>query len=217
VKGSKLRAFSAGSLIQMSIAVQDDRGIGAITTRSAVNAMVDIPLFDAGTTEAVIVTATKIDVTRPSSVELAVSPILSCGCPQCTGIIDPVLSQLQIGEGRGRARDTFADLTAVERFVVLQNGDPGVRRVMIVANGQLVATRWLRAGTVRMIDLGPALFEADNVVTVIADGKPGASVLVTVGDHDSSAEAPAKAAVSRPWIAWEQGPVQPGQDLHWGR
>lgn len=160
--------------------------------------------------ETVTITATKTDPSLPSRIILEVCS--HCSEILCCALVDPVIATLQIPVGRGRVTETFTNLLAAERFVTLQNGDPGVRRVRVVVNGRLSATRWLRDGSFRVIDIGAEMVLRQNIVTILADGQPGSTVLVVIGD--AAGTEPAK---SQSGLLWEGGPVEPGQNLHWGR
>jgi hypothetical protein len=163
----------------------------------------------------VAVTATKIDPTQRAGFGLEISPGAVCGCLQCRTVLDPVLAQLRIPADRHRLRESFDGLAESERYVTIQNGRPGARRVHVVVNGHLVVTRWLRDGTVRRIDAATAMLPGGaNQVTLIVDGAPGASLLVSVADVPPDG---AEGEEGSPRILWRPGEAAEGMDLHWGR
>lgn len=210
-RDSRISVFRANGTQQVQVTVADPNGIGTITVRESINAMVDIPSFVPGVT-AVVITATKINPGARSSVQLEVCPPATCACTGCCGIVDPSLAQLDIPEGTHETRERFTGIPASEHFVTVQNCDSGLRRVQIVVNGRMFPPRWMRDNDVRTIDIGPAMKAAENVVTVVANGRPGSSALVLVSDLPAWPK-----SLSRPpLIEWEPGQADSGVNLHWG-
>lgn len=209
---ARLRNRNAGE-IEIEVLDGTGNGIASIAAKELDNATTNpsLPLsYPLPGPETVTITATKIDPSLPSRVILEVCS--HCSAILCCRLVDPVIATLQIPVGRRRVAETFTDLLAAERFVTLQNGDPGVRRVRVVVNGRLSASRWLRDGSFRVIDIGAEMVLPQNIVTIVADGQPGSTVLVVIGDAAGT-----EPAESQSGLLWEVGPVEPGQNLHWGR
>lgn len=200
--------------IQIIVSDPEGEGLGGIRLLEAVNADVVIPEIPPGTAT-VVVTATKVDPEQRSRVLLAAAT--DC-CFECVAVGDPVLTELRIGEGSNRVRETFSDIPAAERYVTLQNGSPGLRRVQLVVNGKRLTPRWLRDGGVRRIDIGSAMLAEKNIVTVIANGRPGTSALLVIADAPPETGTGTLDATSVPsLIDWRPGSSRPGIDSTWGR
>ncbi|MDQ1421008.1 MAG: hypothetical protein QOJ52_2970 [Acidimicrobiaceae bacterium] len=69
-----LTALLSGPPVQLQVTVQDtNSGLASVVVTSVVNAAVNVPTFTAGTANAVVVTATKIDPSQPSSLAMRVT------------------------------------------------------------------------------------------------------------------------------------------------
>jgi hypothetical protein len=201
-----------GTRLRIAITSPGDLFIASVTTVWSENVSIDIPPISTGATSLSVI-ATKLDAGKRSRFEL--QTCLSCGAePFCvTG--DPALAELRIAADGRRTRDTFAQIAGTERFVTIRNGTPGVRRAQVFVNGRREAVRWLRDGIVRTIDLGEAMMPQGNIVTVVAEGRPGARVLAMI--TDTPFEEAENAAADRLSAGWDQAEPRPGENLHWGR
>jgi hypothetical protein len=186
-------------------------GLASITVLESVNADIRIPAFTPGTMDYVEVTGKRVDPSKPARMALRAIP--DCGCPTCGDDGDPVLAQVQIPRGGNQRRESFANIPAAEHYVMIQNGTPGLRRVQLLVNGRHLPPRWLRDDMVRTIDIGPAMLAKNNIVTVIANGRPETSALVLISDVAPDKDGAANAMR----VDWRPGPLRPGVDLHWGR
>jgi VCBS repeat-containing protein len=154
----------------------------------------------------VVVRAVKVDPTRGARVELKVTD-----CAGNAAIVDPVITELVIPAGARSVTQTYSGLPTAERYVEAQNRRPGVRLLSVRVNGvgggvlklapgavgKLDAARWMRAGD-------------SNVFTLTAYGKPGARVLVIIGDS------PGTGGGARTRSA-AGAAARPGVNLNWGR
>jgi hypothetical protein len=213
--GFRLAAYYTYPRNKVEIEVREYTGVGlaSIGIARSVNAQVDIPNFAPGSTY-VLVTATRVDQSRPAQLVLQTCS-LACQS-QCCETGDPVVTQLQIADGRNRAAESFSDLLEAEHFVTVQNGKRGLNRFLVVVNGQQLANIVLRREEVRTIDIASAMKPSQNVVTVIGRGGPGSSALVVVSDV-RGVSGNGKAATALPPVVWEESEWEPGVNPHWGR
>lgn len=205
------RAVRLGPPAQVDITVHDPvNGIGTITATKLVNATLEITPFVPGTTSPVVATATKLDSTLSSQVE-----IRACTVDGCCQNGDPVLAVLQVPKDQRRIRETFSKLPLADRFVRIQNGAPGLQRIDILINGLRVKTFRLKRSEIATADIGPYLENIRNLITVVGYGRPGYSALILVSDDASILES-SDASDILPHIQWRQTPPEPGQNLSWG-
>jgi hypothetical protein len=95
---------------------------------------------------------------------------------------DPVIATLRIPDGAASVRAPFRDIPAAERFLTVQNGEPGLTRLRVRVNGAAFAVVELGPGEVLTMDLGPALQAGKNRVVFKAWGEPGATALIVLAD-----------------------------------
>ena len=210
----RLSAYHTYPRNQVEIEVRDFAGVGiaSISVAKAVNAKVEIPDFAPGA-DYVQVVATRIDQSKPAQLLLKACS-LECG-QECCFIGDPVVTQLQIPQGKNRIAESFSEIPAREHFVTFQNGKKGLNRAQVLVNGRLVYNIILRSEEVRMLDIASAMAAPQNNVTVIGRGNSGGSALLVISDVPG-APGDDKAGDSLPYIAWEEGGGEPGANLRWG-
>lgn len=214
-KDSRIQALTvAGQTVQMSVTVRDERGIGTITPIQLENAMVDIPSFPEGATEVVVI-ATKVDPEKRAFVQLQVCPPASCKCPDCCGVVDPVISELQVPPGAIRVRESFPDIPDFEHFVTVQNGSPGLRTLRLSVNGLRVGALRLAPDQVQTVDIARYMAGTQNLVTVAGEGEPGSRALVLVSDLPAGDGKSGNRTVP-PRVRWETESKAPGVNLHFG-
>jgi hypothetical protein len=120
-----------------------------------------------GTTSWVELTATKIDQSRSSSIQIFVRDVAG-NETRC----DPVLTTLKGRVQRFR-------VTEHEDTVSIRNGGPGLRRIEIGVNGRRYIVRGLRPGKRVKLDIGSALRPGkDNRVTLRGIGRGNASIMI---------------------------------------
>lgn len=194
----------AGPPAELDIKVQDTcSGLAEIAVVISENSEVQVPSFSPGTQDRLVVTAVKEDQESRSQVELRVTDMAGN-----VTLCDPVVAGLQVAPGRNRVRATFGEIPAAEHFVTIQNGNPGVGRVQVIVNGRRAANLQLRRGEVRTVDIAAAMMALQNIITLVADGRPGSTALVLISD------VPESASESTIWTA---NPGQVHQNLQWGR
>lgn len=159
------------------ITVQDsDSGLASVTAPEKINATVDIPTVVKGTTDALVVTATKIDKTKRSQIELQIVD-LALNDTFC----DPVLLSLSRQTGKPETV-TLADIPRQEHLVFIQNGTPGLTHLELEVNGRKLQLGGWKAGEEREIDVSFAMREGDNIMVLTAYGRPGGEAIVLVHD-----------------------------------
>jgi hypothetical protein len=179
---------TAGPPKQVVFSVQASGGLFSLVanTPPTTNATVAIPTFDSGTTMALGVTATKINQSQSSVVELTVVDL--CGH---TTVFDPVFATIAIPASTSqhaaefnfnhREVTHFNGISRAEGMVLLQNDTPGVSLLIIRVNGSEFRTR-LSNGQTKKLDISSALVHGSNTVRVAVTGNPGSSVDLTIAD-----------------------------------
>jgi nidogen-like len=163
---------------QILITVQDaGSGLKSIApTSNTTNATVTWPPFATGSTSPLVVTATKINQSLGSRVELTVSDVAG-NVTTC----DPVLADL----GRNQAAQVFTGIAQSESTISIQNGTPGLSVVRAVVNGRRFTAGGLRDGELRTLDVASAMRSGSNNTVVLQGSGPrngSASVLIWDGN-----------------------------------
>jgi len=187
-----LVSVTTGPPKQVVLSVQSAGGLTSVVvnTPPTRNATVSILPFDNGTTQALGVTATKIDQSASAVIELTVTDL--CGH---TTVFDPVLATITIPAAGPRSRlphvakfdfdhwevARFDGIGHTEGIVFLQNDTPGVESLVITVNGTQFRTK-LSDGKSKKIDISSALFHGTNKVTIAAFGDRGSSVDLSISD-----------------------------------
>jgi Ice-binding-like len=182
----------AGPPKQVVLSVQSAGGLSSVfvNTPPTTNATVSILPFDNGTTQALGVTATKIDQSASAVIELTVTDL--CGH---TTVFDPVFATITIPATGPRSKfrhvekfdfdhwevARFDGIGGTEGMVFLQNGTPGVDSLVITVNGTQFRTN-LADGKSKKIDISSALFHGTNKVTIAVYGDTGSSVDLSISD-----------------------------------
>jgi len=173
----KLTGTVNGPPVQIFITMQDaTSGVKTIQVTSAVNATVDIPSFEAGTTSPLLVTATKLNQSHSSEVAFTVTDeaggSISCDPVDFTATID-----------RGVETHTFRKLSYSEHYIRIQNGDPGLSRATFIVNGTPFRELELGNNTAHTLDIGSAMHKGShNVVEMRASGHRGSSAVILIGN-----------------------------------
>jgi len=173
-----LTSYQGGPPTQIGITAQDsESGLDEITVMEADNASVTVPGFSSGTTQPVMVTATKIDQSLPARVNLAVGDVEG-NCTSC----DPILTHILTGKGHGREQ-SFTNMDALERVVTLCNGSPGLRNVEVLVNGRRFRLFKLKDGERRTLDISRAMLPGDhNVLVLRGNGNAGSRADIIIWD-----------------------------------
>jgi hypothetical protein len=199
-----LVSVAQGPPKQIALTVQSPGGLTSVVTDTppTTNATVAIPTFTNGTTQAVGVTATKINQALSAEVELTATDL----CGHVT-VFDPVSATITIPVSKIYHRDEesnldhrelarfdaeefnfnhwetahFDGIGRTEGMVLLQNNTPGVELLVISVNGTEFRTH-LSDGETEKIDISSALFHGSNAVSVAVFGHSKSSVDLTIFD-----------------------------------
>lgn len=167
-----------GPPVEIDITVRDtSSGLRSITIVETSNVALVTPLFVEGTTDPVVVTATKIDQTRLSRVV-----IRACAVNDCCQSADPVITLLEIPEGSGRVKQTFADVPKEENYVMVRNGIHGLKRLFIEVNGERLEPLRLKDDDEVTFQIPSLMMLESNTITLMGFGKAGSSALVVMAD-----------------------------------
>lgn len=168
-----------GPPAQIDVTVQDsESGLDVITAIEERNLSVLSPTFEAGTTDPIVVTATKIDQETYSRLSLAVSDVAE----NCT-ICDPILTDVVRGRGREGKEQSFANVDAVDHVVTVSNGNPGLNGLEVEVNGTRFRLSRLEDGETRTLDVSSAMLPGNiNTITLRGYGKLGSEAGVTIWD-----------------------------------
>jgi hypothetical protein len=168
-----LFAVLAGPPKQIIIFVQDTgSGLQTVEVTNSTNAGVGVTPFTAGTTAPVEVNAFKVDPTAASEVALQVTDVAR-NVTNC----DPILTTVSRGTG---VAQVFTGVSVADHVVQIANGDPGLRILAVVVNGQRFEVP-LRDGDSQSVDVSSAMQAGSaNQITLIGQGGPNSSADLTI-------------------------------------
>jgi hypothetical protein len=175
----RMTGFREGPPAQIEITVQDtESGLGQILVLDAENVFITVPSFVEGTTDPVVVTATKDDQSLLARVLLGAGD-LDENCTSC----DPILTSIVRGRGRENKEQSFANVDAVDHIVTVNNGTPGLTSLEVQVNGTSFRLSRLEDGETRTLDVSSAMLPgAHNAFTLRSHGKLGSSALIVIWD-----------------------------------
>ncbi len=149
-----------------------------------------------GTIEPFVVNATQVDALQPGLSALTVRDVAG-NTTTCD------LASFMAVRSTGKPVSvTMAGVSLAKRFVTIFNGAPGLKNLDVVVNGVKFKVAGTVDNAVLQLDIGAALHEGDNTVTVIAYAKPGSRATVVLGEtvmEGSAAIAAASVAVKIEW------------------
>jgi hypothetical protein len=170
-------ANRTGPPAQLEVTFQDaGSGLAELLVTKSENADTVVPPFTAGTTDPVVVTATKIDQAQRSRVEIRATDLAGN-----VAFCDPILAFLS-RDSTGAEQQTFRDVPREEYVATIFNGSPGFRAFELIVNGRSFRIEGLRDGEARSIRIRSALRRASNVVTLRGFGRKGASANLMLWD-----------------------------------
>ena len=159
------------------ISCQDGQsGLASIQRTKSSNYTVKIPSFTVGTTNPVVVTATKIDNAVTAWVTLKLSDVAGN-----IGFYDPVELEIERTTGKPQS-ETLTGIPRAESKITIYNGNPGLTTLYIGVNGTKLMVAGLRNKEVRDIDVSGAMAASNNTITLEARGKPGGSATILIHD-----------------------------------
>ncbi|MCC2670893.1 MAG: putative secreted protein, partial [Armatimonadetes bacterium] len=173
-------------------------GLKKIVVLSSSNCRITWPNFVTGNTAPLQITATKINPATRASFMLAIH--------DCAGYVttcDPVITTLRIPKGSRRVTRTFRGLPAMEHYITLENGTPGIDMAAFRINGRAAARLDLQSGEKQTLDVAEQMNRRTNTVTVTATGAPGSTALLVIGDASTAGGAHTHAAsIGRGNLEW---------------
>jgi type VI secretion system secreted protein VgrG len=177
-----------GPPVQVVLSLQDTgSGLGTVIVTTSTNATTLVAPFVSGTTDTVGVTATKINQTESSIIELTVTDVAGN-----VTVFDPVAATITISASRSHTRElafnhrqvaSFGGIARTEGTVLIHNGTPGVERLVFSVNGRQFQTS-LSDGQSAKLDISSALFFGTNTVRVTAFGDPNSSADLLISDSE---------------------------------
>ncbi|MEA2693419.1 MAG: hypothetical protein QOJ16_2806 [Acidobacteriota bacterium] len=172
----KLR-FLAGPPAQVEVTLRDTgSGLARIDVTESENATESVPAFSVGTTDPVLVTATKIDPTQGSEISITATDVAGNAI-----ICDPIVALVVRNAGKPES-ETLTGIPASQRFVTVANGTPGLQHLDVIVNSIRFRVAGLADGAQRTLDVSAAMVPGNNTVTLEAFGKPGGSAAVFLAD-----------------------------------
>jgi len=124
-----------------------------------------------------VITATKIDQSKPAQVELTVTDLAGN-----TTVCDPILALLVREPGKQEGQ-TFTNVPGAEHVLTVYNGNPGVATIEITVNGKKQMVKGLTNGETATFDLGAHMKgDSPNTITARVGGRPGSSVNIMLWD-----------------------------------
>jgi hypothetical protein len=151
-------------------------GLAELLVTKSENADTVVPPFTVGTTDPVVVSATKIDQTQRARVEIRATDLAGN-----VAFCDPILTLISRADGLPEDQ-TFTDVPHLEHVVTVTNGTPGFKRVEVIVNGKKFKAKDLRDGEVYSLDISSAMHPGDNTVTLRVSGKKGSTANVMLWD-----------------------------------
>jgi len=168
----------AGPPTQLQVTVSDPQtGLQSIVVTQSDNADTPVPPFTVGTTDPVVITATKIDQSQSAHVTILVTDLAGN-----TVTCDPIISLVQ----RSTSTDpqgTRGQVSQAENKLLILNSTPGLRNLEVSVNGTKMKVTGLKDGENRTLDLSRAMVPgSNNLITVKGHGPVNSSAMVVVSD-----------------------------------
>ncbi|HYG65354.1 MAG TPA: hypothetical protein VEL74_22420 [Thermoanaerobaculia bacterium] len=155
-------------------------GLASLLVTKSENADTVVPPFAVGTTDPVVVTATKIDQTKRARIEIIATDLAGN-----SRICDPIhtLVVRNVGNNNETADLKSSDVPFAENKVTIINGSSGLATLEVKVNGQKFKASGLKDGETRTLDISSAMQPGDNnVVGLKGTGKPGSWADVFIWD-----------------------------------
>jgi hypothetical protein len=167
--------LTARTRTTLTVTVQD-KGDGLRTvTPETVNMTVEIPPFDIGRREPLVVTAARVNPLDPARLTLTIVDVVGN-----MTVCDPV--QTVLFRGRRNAQLITA-IPGAEGVLTIANGTPGLRRLVVKVNGRRLRSIRLAWGEKRDVDVSRYMVPGDsNTVALRGYGPRGASAEVLIWD-----------------------------------
>jgi hypothetical protein len=169
--------ISSGPPTQAITTIQDGgSGLASIVVTQSDNADTPVPPFTPGTTQPVVVTATKINQSQSAHVTIQATD----GAGN-VAVCDPILLLFARGSGQP-PKDVLADVARNENKVTIHNGRPGFASLELRVNGTRYKVTGLRKGETRTVDISKLMTLDKNTISLLGRGPAGSWAEVTVWD-----------------------------------
>ena len=173
--------ISSGPPTQAITTIQDGgSGLASIVVTQSDNADTPVPPFTVGTTQPVVVTATKINQSQSAHVTIQATD----GAGN-VAICDPILLLFARGSGQP-PKDVLVDVARTENKVTIHNGRPGFASLELRVNGVKYKVTGLRKGETRTVDISKLMTLDKNTISLLGRGPAESWAEVTVWDGGSS-------------------------------
>lgn len=171
-----------GPPARVEVTIQDTgTGLAEILVTRSENADTVVPPFTVGTTDPVVLTATKIDQSQRARVEARVTDLAGN-----VALCDPILT-LVVRDSNTPVVQNHNDVPFVEDTVTITNGKPGLNSVEVIVNGQKFKAHFKSDGEEKTLDISSALLPGENnSVTLRGLGKKGGSASVMIWDGETN-------------------------------
>ncbi|MDQ6829919.1 MAG: SMP-30/gluconolactonase/LRE family protein [Gemmatimonadota bacterium] len=186
------RGVDGSGHVFIQIAARDEQtGLQSVVVTAANNADVPVPPFTIGSTSTLMITATKIDQTRSSQIEIRVTD----GAGNVT-VCDPVDATLGSGTRWGNLK-ILSGIPQAEGKLSITNATTGLTSLVVIVNGKRFEATRLHTGELRSLDISSAMNAGDrNTVVLRAIGPSGASAGILIWDGRSDPQFAARAGYS---------------------
>jgi uncharacterized repeat protein (TIGR01451 family) len=133
--------------------------------------------FTVGTTDTIVMTATKIDQALSSVVEFQITDLVGNAT-----VCDPVISVVARTNGKP-VTQTFTDIPEIESKITITNGAPGLKEIKVNVNGYVYVYDNLADNQVIFEDVAAHMnLYNNNTISLTALGKPDGEALVLIAD-----------------------------------
>jgi uncharacterized repeat protein (TIGR01451 family) len=133
--------------------------------------------FTVGTTDPIVMTATKVDQNEGSVVEFQITDLVGNAT-----VCDPVISVVARTTGKP-VTQTFTDIPEIESKITITNGAPGLKEIKVNVNGYLYVYDNLADNQVIFEDVAAHMnLYNNNTISLTALGKPDGEALVLIAD-----------------------------------
>jgi hypothetical protein len=155
-----ITAAIIGGAKHIQLTIQDTgSGVKSIVASVATNLTVNIPAFSVGTTFPIVVTATKLNQSQSSVVDLRVTDV-GGNTIDCDAVYHTVIRDV------GKPNPVSFLVPFEQHFVQITNGSPGIRSITVWINDlRLGNLSGLKDVEVQSLDLGSAFRPGLNVIT----------------------------------------------------
>jgi hypothetical protein len=186
-------------------------GAGDIVLQNLVPLTQDVPLSLSPGTIKVVCLGYKIDSTLEASCNARAYDV----CGSFSATIDPVSTVLEIDDS-GEAQQTFTGISSADRYVIVQNGAPGLTWLNIVVNGNVYALSPLTNGQSLTLDVGAVMNPGDdNTVILVGGGVAGASATIIMADTVDGDPMAASDTVATQAVQLQINRTGQGMQLSW--